>query len=296
MPRPLLKTVAEMQVLLDQAFARIDHQDRVAAVQSAQIHHIAQLAGVSKASAAIRRMADVDNPAQPVPDPPDEAPSETTEEAATPEAYDDVRNPGLTPGSVSHVPAETTDVALNPGESLPTSPYGPGGLQDVTAPVNGTETHVPNDQTRIETDVRVGDPMAKDIAFPWDIGPNNSNGGKAASAAAPAPDAAQARFMAAVRLARLRIAAGLEEGDDLQIAAAIQASDATDRDIDTQTQTLSSVQKAASRGQQRPANLVPRAAAAQGTRVTPSIVGEGLGMQHQASSVADDTADSDLFD
>lgn len=295
MGRPLLQTVAEQQQL-------INRLNRVVAVQAAQIKHIATLAGVSKSVDAIEKFADIDNPADPVPDPPGQPPTETTEEAATPEAYDDVRRPGLTPGSVGGVPAETTDVALQPGESLPTSPYGPDGLQDVTAPIEGTQTHVPNEQTRIETDVRVGDPMNPQIAYPWGMGANNSNGGRAASLQgqepAPAQDAGTARFMASVRLARLQIQAGMVQGDDLVVAAGIQSSEISDHDIQTQIETLGSVQKAASLGQQRPGNLVPRAAsvAGQTQRVAPSVVGDRAALsQHTASSVTDDTADADLF-
>ena len=154
-----------------------------ASLQDGIIDYVAKLAGISKQVTAIRKKADVLNPAQPIPDPNPVSPSETTQEAATPEAYDDVRNPGATPGSLTHVPAEATTVALRPGEDLPTQPF--NQLVDVQAPVENTSTQLPLNQTRIETDVRVGDPMNQEIAFPWTISQNNSNGQRTAAKSDP---------------------------------------------------------------------------------------------------------------
>ena len=154
-----------------------------ASLQDGIIDYVAKLAGISKQVTAIRKKADVLNPAQPIPDPNPVPPSETTQEAATPEAYDDVRNPGATPGSLTHVPAEATTVALQPGEDLPTQPF--NQLVDVQAPVENTSTQLPLNQTRIETDVRVGDPMNQEIAYPWTMGQNNSNGQRMAAKSDP---------------------------------------------------------------------------------------------------------------
>lgn len=154
-----------------------------ASLQDGIIDYVAKLAGISKQVTAIRKKADVLNPAQPIPDPNPVPPSETTQEAATPEAYDDVRNPGATPGSLTHVPAEATTVALQPGEDLPTQPF--NQLVDVQAPVENTSTQLPLNQTRIETDVRVGDPMNQEIAFPWTMSQNNSNGQRTAAKSDP---------------------------------------------------------------------------------------------------------------
>jgi len=245
-----------------------------------KLAYVARLAGISPQMDAIdqrvaalnQKSADVMNPGQPVPDPADQAPSETTEQAVTPETYDDPRRPGQTPGSVQDLPADATTTALEPGTTLPTSPY--GDMVDVTAPVAGTETHVPNEQTRIETDVRVGDPMNQDTAFAWNpnMGPNQSNGQAPASGAqgraASVQDLARVRTMASIRLARLRIQAGIAQGDDLSVAGAIEGSDLPDAAIAHEIQTLASVQKVAAR-QPRPAGLVPRSASAQ--RGTPSL-------------------------
>jgi hypothetical protein len=247
-----------------------------------KLAYVARLAGVSDEMDAIEKRAnqikraDVANPGQPVPDPASQGPTESTEQAVTPETYDDPRRPGQTPGSVQDLPADATDLALNPGETLPTSPY--GDMVDVTAPVAGTETHVPNEQTRIETDVRVGDPMSMDTAFPWVTSPNQSNGqppasgemGQGKAASVSSEDLARVRTFASITLARLRIQAGIAQGDDLSVAGSIEQSELTDGAIDHEIKTLSKVQKAAAQ-RPRPAGLVPRSASAQ--RTTPSLAG-----------------------
>lgn len=269
----------------------IERLRRTVATQGLQIAYIANLAGVSQRVAAIQTVADAENPAQPVPNPASEAPFETTEQAVTPETYDDVRNPGMTPGSVNNLAADTTDVALAPGASLPTAPF--NDLQNVQAPVAGTETQLPLDQTRIETDVRVGDPMNPQGAFPWTMGPNNSN-----QVAAAKGD----RTFQAIHLARLRLAAGIETGtNDLALGQRIASSTASDADIANEIGILSKVQRQASQSQARPAGLVPRSASTGVVRTTPSLANTGgemgsLQVVAAASDVASDVADSDLFD
>lgn len=252
----------------------IDGLTRKVAVQDLLIDFVADLAGVTNQVTAIRKKADLDNPAQPVDNPPSEPATESTEEAATPEAYDNVFNPGMTPGSVDNIAADTTDVVLTPGASLPTAPF--NELVNVQAPVAGTETQLPLDQTRIETDVRVGDPTNPQTAFPWTL---------------------STRTTAATYLARLQIESGLAEGEtsDLVLGGKIASSSATDQEIAATIKTLDSVKKAASRQQARPGGLVPRAASTQ--RSVPSLVADqGMQSLASASPVSADTADSDLFD
>jgi hypothetical protein len=270
--------------------AKVAKQDLVLAF-------LTKMAGVTEQAAAIEKQADAANPAQPIPDPPGAAPSESTEQARTPSAQDDPRAQGVTPGSNQNIGADSTDVALAPGQSLPTSPY--GDLEDVSAPVDGTQTHVPNDLTRIETDVRVGDPTNPEVAYPWTLGNENPQAEDAVSDGAAAEQrvaAASNRTMATIHLARLRLAAGIAQGDDLQVAAMIDGDKAvSDRDIAKEIEVLSSVTKAAAR-QARPANLVPKAASS-AQRTVPSLAGDsGLSAVASISSTSDDTADSDLFD
>jgi uncharacterized coiled-coil protein SlyX len=281
--------VQEQQKIIQELQAKVAKQDLALAF-------IAKMAGLTDHLAAIDKQADAANPAQPVEDPGSQGPSESTDQARTPEAQDDPRAQGVTPGSNQGIAADSTDVALNPGQSLPTSPY--GDLQDASAPVAGTETHVPNDLTRIETDVRVGDPTDPEVAFPWTLGNENPQAEDAVSDGASAEQRAasvQNRTMATIHLARLRLAAGIAKGDDLQIAAAIDGNAGiSDHDIAKEIEVLSSVTKAAAR-QARPANLVPKSASTQ--RTVPSLAGDpGLSSLGSAASVADDTADADLFD
>lgn len=256
-------------------------QHRVA-VQDLVLDYVANLAGIGGQVTAIRKKADEENPAQPIPNPPSEQPFETTEQAVEPAARDNVSNPGMTPGSVDNIAADTTDVALAPGESLPTAPF--NQLENVQAPVAGTETQLPLDQTRIETDVRVGDPMNPEVAYPWTL--------------ASKGDAGKGRTMASIRLARLQIEAGVAETrDDLALGAQIEASAVSDAEINSTIATLERVRTASAAKQQRPAHLVPRSASVQ--RTTPSLAGGAApqGIVAQAgAALGDDTADSDLFD
>jgi hypothetical protein len=249
---------------------------RTQGVQEIQVGYIANLAGVSQQVEAIKKKADADNPAQPVPNPASEQPFETTEQAVTPETYDNVENPGMTPGSTNNIGADTTDVALNPGESLPTSPF--NQLENVQAPVAGTETQLPLNQTRIETDVRVGpqaSPSANpQVAYPWTL---------------------SKRTFASINLARLQIQAGLaEEKNDLVLGEKIATSEISDQEIQSTINTLAGVAKVATKQSARPAGLVPRSASVQ--RTTPSLAGGNAApLQVTSASVSDDTADADLF-
>jgi hypothetical protein len=271
----LLKAVAAQQTVIDSLRADNARLASINELRGIEIDFIARVAGISNEIEAIRATADLNNPASPVPDPASEGPSETTEQAATPEARDDAQALGETPGSVAGVPAETTDVALNPGQSLPTAPF--GQMTDVTSPVAGTETQLPLDQTRIETDVRVGNPDDPNPAFPWTLSAKES----------------RERTLASLRLARLRISAGLAQGEDIMVAAAIEADASLSNDlIDNEINVLSSVSKAASR-QPRPTGLVPRSASVE--RTVPSLVGDSAPSLSTTAGL-DDTADADLFD
>jgi hypothetical protein len=282
--RALLQAIAGQQKTIQQLMeynASLAHEVEVLKLQ---MTHVGKVSGLdtrinairAKADSiraeALKKQADVNNPAQPVPDPPSQPATETTEQAVTPETMDDPRRPGQTPGSVQDIAADTTDLAMNPGESLPTSPY--GDMVDVTAPVAGTETHVPDEQTRIETDVRVGDPMRPDTAFPWITGPNQSNGqapasGEMAARASREPAADGNRTMASLQLAELWRAQGFDNDPLVAVTGKIEASSMSLSDIQQEIKTLSRVQAVAA--QRPPANLVPRAASK--ARSAPSLAG-----------------------
>jgi hypothetical protein len=301
--RPLMQVMASQQKMLTSVIARNEKLEHENAVLSLQLQYMARLAGVSSEMDAIRakaaemrKKADQNNPAQPVPDPGSQPATESTEQAATPEAYDNPNQIGQTPGANQGVAAETTATPMDPGVTLPTEPY--NNLVDVSAPVAGTETHTPPETTRIETDVRVGDPMNPETAYPLNpaFGPSAQQGTTPPRSGEMSQTSSH-RTMASIRLARLQIAAGIASGDDLAVAAGIEADrNLTDAMIRREIATLSSVTKAAAK-QQRPAGLVPRAAAQGVQRTTPSLVTQPAPITSVAGAVGafDEDAES-LFD
>lgn len=283
-PRPLMQVVAAQQNLIAELVRQVDFLGR--------------MAGVETQLAALRHTADVNNPADPVPDPAAQGAPETTDQARTPGAYDDPRVPGMTPGSVSGVPAAATDVPMTPGASIPTSPF--GQLQDVTAPIAGTQTgdipaQAQNGITEIPVDVRVGDPMNPATGFPWTISPNQSNG------QAP-PDGEMAgggagRAMASLRLAEARLAAGIAIGDKFAVAAGIEGDQAmTAGRIGDELATLARIAGTAGNGAPRRSDLVPRRAAAAPMRPAVPSFAEPPRMAHLGSQMrADEIELSDML-
>lgn len=337
MGRPMQEAVQQQQQIIErqnrfiaslveharEQYGVVEGLRRNAAKQDLVIDYISRVAGITPQVTAIRKRADVENPAQPVPNPGSQQATETTEQALAPETMDNPMAPGMTPGSVQDLPADVTGTPMDPGATLPTAPY--NQLTDVTAPVSGTETQRPLPETRTEVDVRVGDPMNQERAFPWTLGPDamgqqgqqggsqrqssQQEGQQHAASRQEQPEQGQGqqegsstRTAASIRLARLRIQAGAEQGDDLTVAAGIEAdASLSNHDIEHEIGVLSNVMKAAAarngQGQQRPGHLVPRAASSV-QRTTPSLAnGGGTGHERTASASGyDDTADSDLFD
>lgn len=237
------------------------------------------------ASAMLRKTADVQNPAQPVPEPPAGPPTQTKAEAETPEAFANVQDPGLVPGSTNDVAADATTTAYTPGMDIASQPF--HQLIDVTQPVDGTQNPRPLEETKTLTDVRVGDPMNPQTAFPLQGEFQQAQRTATLSAAE-----ASRRTMASLRLARLRMQAGTADGEsDFAIAAVIEkdASLAT-TDIEREIGTLESVKKAAS-ARAASARLVPKSARQQ---PRPSM----QGTPHTASAVpsAEETEDSIFLD
>jgi hypothetical protein len=207
-------------------------------IMRAQLHFVAELAGVRPELEQIRRQADLANPASPVPDPPEEAAVESTEQALAPDTNGDANRPGAEAGSLTRVPAEQVTTPLKPGVEIQTPPA--SNLISVTAPVQGTNPSqdggVPIEQRRIETDVRVNpDPLAASgpglggvgndgTAFPWMLDArDNQQASGGQQKAASAKDTGAIRTMASMRLGRLRVQAGLARGDELTVGAQIEA-------------------------------------------------------------------------
>jgi hypothetical protein len=289
--RPALEALAAQQRQIDQLIAALGQRDQFARKQASQITYLTRgLAAVAKAAnieqhvaAAMLKRADVQNPAQPVPEPAAEPAPESTVDAKTPEAFADVMAPGLVPGSTQDVAADVSSTVYTPGQDTPASPV--KYLDDVTRPVDGTQGPLPINQTRTETDVRVGNPMNPQRAFP--VEGEFANAQRLSSA-----QQASARTMASLRLARLRIQANTAEGNDFAVATGIEKdAGMTLARIEDEIATLEGVQKSASKRapQAAPRGLVPKSASA---RQVPSLQQQHLGSG--GAPVEDDDV-SDLF-
>lgn len=289
--RPALEALASQQRIIEGQGQRIESLGTLARRQAEQITFLSRgLAAIAKAAgieqhvaAAMLKRADVQNPAQPVPSPPAEPSPNTTVDTKTPEAFADVMAPGLVPGSTQDVAADVSSTVYTPGQDTPASPV--KYLDDVTRPVDGTQGPLPTNQTRTETDVRVGNPMNPQRAYPL-------NGDFANAQRLSSSQQASARTMASLRLARLRIASGTANStDDFVEATGIEHDASLSHEaIEREIVTLEGVSKAASRKepQQPPRGLVPRVA---GARSVPSMQPH-LGTS--GTAVEDDDV-SDLF-
>lgn len=259
---------------------------------------VARAAGIEEhVAAAMFRTADVQNPAQPIPEPPSEPAFQSTQEAKTPEAMADVQTPGMVGGSTQDVAADLTSTVYTPGQDVDAPPL--KNLIDVTRPVDGTQSPRPLSEVRTETEVRNGNPMNPQVAFP--LRGDFQQGQRLQTGASV--DASN-RTMAALRLAKLRIATRTaDSGNDIEVATGIErdASLSTEA-IENEIRTLENVRTASAR--QRPANnpasrgLVPRTAAGV-QRTVPSMQG-GNGQGHTAglapTSLDFEVTDADLFD
>lgn len=308
MARPALAALAEQQQQIRRQAELIEQQNRALVAQQQHIgtlqrvasyqrdqlvrlgrglQAIAQAAGIEQhvRTAMLRKRADEQNPTQPVPEPPAEPPYVTTQEAETPEAFADVNAPGLVPGSTNDVAADLTSTPYTPGQDVPAPAV--NELVDVTRPVDGTQGPRPLDEVRTLTDVRVGDPMNPQTAFPL-------RGDFATPPRLGAKEAASNRTMAALRLARLRIVTGTAQGDnDFSVATEIEKdASLTTEAIEREIHTLESVRTASAKQPERPGGLVPKAASG-GQRAVPSLQQVTAGGGHGGD---DDVADADLFE
>jgi hypothetical protein len=312
---PASKTAAALAQAQAHRIAELSAQNEVL---SAQLRFLASAAGIDRELAEVgrrvmRRRADVLNPASPVPDPPQGPPTETTEQALQPETMDNAGRPGTTPGANSRVPAQQTTTAITPGVEMQTPPA--TNLIDVTAPVQGTNPSqdggVPLEQRRIETDVRIDpDPLKAQgpgiggqgdngSAFPWilDAQAPGQQGGQQGGqspqqgqrAASLGEADASRRTFASIRLAKLRVLAGLAQGDELAVAERIErdaslATPVIEHEIGVLSRMPVTDQRMAARPVQRTAS-----------RSVPSLASVGASSQY-APAVTDDLDASDLFD
>lgn len=265
--RPALAALAEQQKIIDaqseqlaearQVIAHLFQADQRKTAQIKQLTRglsaVARLTGYdTQVRTAIFKRADEQNPAQPVPDPAGEPPTESTAEAETPEAYADVRAPGLVPGTNNDTAADAVTTAYTPGQDIPSPAI--NQLVDVTRPIDGTQGPRPLSETKTLIDVRTGDPMNAQVAFPVN-GPF-SNAQRTSSVDVGA------RAASALRLAKLRVATGTAETDDdvVLMDSIVRDASLSDDAIQREIDTLEKVRVASAQSVEAPRNLVPRSA------------------------------------
>ncbi len=275
--RPALEALAAQQKVIDAQQARLNEQDRKMAIliQAARkqeiatqqfargLNALAALTGTdSQVRTAIFKRADEQNPAQPIPEPRPEPPVATTAETETPEAYADVRAPGMVPGTNQDTAADAVSTTYTPGADLPDT--GLHQLIDVTRPVDGTQGPRPLSETKTLTDVRVGNPMNAQVAFPV-------NGPFAQSQRTSSVDGS-ARAAAAMKLANLRVQGSMSESGDpmVEFDSIVRDASLSDEAIQQELSFFEKQTKAAARVEP-PRNLVPRAAS---VRTTPSLTSQ----------------------
>lgn len=186
-----------------------------------------QATRIAQLERALRRLADANNPAQPVTEPGSESPAATTEQTRAADTTIQVTQPG---GIMAAPDAMATVDLTQPGGVA----QAPNAIsQTVTAPVNGYEQSVAD--MRTEVDVNTAGET---------IGENYITGDWANTTASKRD---QARTFASLRLARLRLEAGIESGDDIAIAQKIAASKSPDAAIRAEIDALSKVQRTAGR-------------------------------------------------
>lgn len=230
---PVQKDIAPNEGAERTGGIRMRPSEAIAQRQAQQIQALrAENARLRAAQGGRQRRADVNNPGQPVPEPAAQS-GVSTEETRSPDATADVTSGSAVLTDVG--PATTTDVT-SPGAAM--TNVAPLANADVTAPVAGTTEMPPYADTviKIEPDASGGTDTAP--AFSGD------------SSWVQARKAAEAHVFASLRLARLRIRAGIESGDDLVIAEKIAATTRPEI-VRTQIATLDQVVRSASVQQQR---------------------------------------------
>jgi hypothetical protein len=270
--RPTLKALAEQQIMLEAQQRQIDAIARIAGINVGPIK-----AQVKRRIAVLNRTADAENPAQPVPEPAPEAPEVTSDEAlgeistdapAGGNTIDDVTDVGTT--SETDVTPTATDDVTSVGTSLDETLTLED--QDVTRPVEGTTDARPTSETVIGGDVTAIDEVRTE-SFDDPIFPEEKVGN---------------RTYAALRLARLRIQAGIERGDDLTLGEAIAKSAVSNEAIAAEIATLTKVRSVAQR--QQPAPSTAQAPRAVPSMATAAAMGNQGGGVAQGSGVGGDVA------
>lgn len=251
----------EDRFMKDQTFRVLARQQRQIKELTDTLKFVCQVAGLEgHQRVASLFTADADNPAQPIAEPAPEAPAATTQDARAPQATDTPTNVGGTPGIPDPAHNVVKDDPTRPGGSPTPDPAANVVKQDPTKPVAGTDqTEAP----KVEGDVRGDDPLSnQEVHEPITL--------------------SSVRPMASIRLARLRIEAGIaEEKNDMVLAERISASQMSDAEIEQEINVLAKVAQTATAAPSDPAtrHLVPKMA----QRQVPSLVPTEPAPLHQAS-------------
>lgn len=231
----------------------------------------AEMEAARKVAATRRRVADMTEKNEPTN-------LESDQAAAAPAATDDVESEGAAPAAANAevTPAGTTDVQSTE-VTVDQPPL--NDLTDVTeehevTPPAPGDSHVPTEERKVENpDTRTSDEAS---GVQW-------------------TSSRDSRFVAALRLARLRKAAGVENGDDIVMAQAIADSDMADSVIQHEITTLAKVaqQRQASTPAAPPRGLVPRAAS--GQRTTPSVAARVTASAPESSGSGEDLIADSIY-
>lgn len=222
--RPALKALLDQQKIINRHSTEMAELRQVVALLAKNAKFTRHPKVARLIQAAEENPAQPEGFANPTANPATEAPAATTEEARQPDATDDVTNLGATPATDVSPDAATsvdsTETLLNPAPDL--------NEENVTAPVEGTTEQPPLSETKGESDVTAETGDNTNPMFPLQ-GPF-------------AEKATTGRFVASLRLARLRLKAGIEAGDDdLSIAEKISSSEVTDETIQNEIEVLTKV-------------------------------------------------------
>jgi hypothetical protein len=235
---------------------------RQAAAKPSTQRLVEENAALRNRIAQLTKRADEENPAQPVPEPSTTAPAESEEATvAEPEAQNvDVESPGgVIADPIQNGSADLEEIGgVVQDEIL----AGTNQTDNVEAPVAGTTEVDPAAVIDVQPDnsaETMGEPaFTGDWINPGadtvpDIGGNAAGGGSVESSRAfkallgRRNSETRDRIWASIRLARLRIAAGMEKGDELELARKIEASSDSMEAITREASTIQTLRQAAPR-------------------------------------------------
>ena len=231
-----------------------------------------------RAQAGLKVRADANNPGQPVPEPAQSAPTQSTDETRAADATTDVTSLGGSVLKETTNPDANTDIN-SPGAALDNT--APDATTDVTSPVNGGADRPSYDQTvtLIQPDSRGQNN---------DMQPAFSQDNSWVQSQASIQQAAQQRVLACLRLARLQIEAGITDGreDDITIGSKLAASKKSDEAIRAEITTLAAVTAQRRSASRRPQRTATRAIPSMATAAT--IQNPLTGAIIASSSISDD--------